>query len=664
MRNFLFIFLCAIWLADVAAMVAIAPLGKHVVWFSGLFCVGHILMILLMQKFPSDLKPRTSVVIIIIIGVFARLLFLAYPAGNDVYRYVWEGYIQNLGFNPFVFAPTHPALADIAQGEIYPIWQQINHPDFSAAYPPLTLLLFRLLAGLNPAPFLFKIVMIAFDIGVMMVLMLMINHRSIHPSRLILYAFNPLVLLYIAGEGHMDVIQLFFLCLSLYLILCKKHHFSGFLILGLAVVSKYFTFLAWPFLVSAENRLKSFAVLIPLILYLPFMDAGSGMFQSLGVFANDYHYNDSMAMLIRFLFGDLHLFATAIVLIAGLAWIYLFVHDKLRSVYLALGCLLLFLPTLHPWYLVLIAPFLVFFPSRAWLYLQAAVVFTFPVIAVEAKSGIFQEILWLKWFEYIPFYALLIWGLIRDGTICRNRSYTKPRTISAIVPVLNEEFSIGRCIESLKNCTAVTEIIVADGGSTDKTRSLALKHKVRVVQSPQGRGPQIKAGVDLATGDVILILHADCVVAEGAFERLIKSLEANAHVVGGAFGMQFKPQNPKTRFIALLNNVRTNLTGISFGDQAQFFRREALGQMGGFPPMMLMEDVELSLRLKEVGRLVFLRDGIVVSDRRWNGNRFAGNLLTVFYLFTRYLIERRWGTVDRSMRNYYEIYYTKPDKPE
>jgi len=658
MKNRLFIILCVTWLSDMAAMVAIAPLGEHVVWFSGLFCLGHILMILLVWKFPSDLGPKTSVAIIIIIGVFGRLLFLAYPAGNDVYRYVWEGYIQNLGFNPFLFAPSHPALADLARGEIYPVWQQINHPDFSAAYPPLTLLLFRLLAGVNPEPFFFKIVMIVFDIGVMIVLMLLIRYRSVNPSRLIFYAFNPLVLLYIAGEGHMDVIQLFFLCLSLYLIFCKNHHFSGFLMLGLAVVSKYFVLLAWPFLVSAENRLKSFAILIPLVLYIPFMDAGSGIFQSLGGFARNYHYNDSITMLIRFLFGDLHLLATAIFLMAGLAWIYLLVHDKLRSVYLALGCLLLFLPTLHPWYLVLIAPLLVFFPSRAWLYLQAAVVFTFPVIAVEAKSGIFQEIFWLKWFEYTPFYALLIWGLFRGGYLCRNRSYPKPGSISVIVPALNEEFSIGRCIESLKNRTAVTEIIVADGGSTDKTRSIAIKHQARVVQSRQGRGPQIKAGTDLATGDVILILHADCVAAKGAFERLIKSLEADAQVIGGAFGMQFKPQNPKTRFIALLNNLRTNLTGISFGDQAQFFRREALGHMDGFPPMMLMEDVELSLRLKEIGRLVFLRDGIVVSDRRWNGSRFAGNLLTVIYLFTRYLIERRWGTADRSMRKYYEIYYS------
>jgi len=657
MRNFVFVLLCGTWLADIAAMVALAPLGEHVGWFSGLYCLGHILMILLVQKFPPYLKPTTSVAIIIIIGVFARLLFFEYPAGNDVYRYIWEGYIQNLGFNPFVFAPTHPALADIARGEMHPIWLQINHPNLSAAYPPLTLLFFRLLAWLNPEPFFFKAAMIAFDIGVMIVLGLMIRHRSVNPSFLILYAFNPLVLLYIAGEGHLDVIQLFFLCLSLYLILCKKYHFSGFLILGLAVASKYFAFLAWPFLVSAENRLKSLAVLIPLVLYIPFMDAGRGLIQSLGIFASNYHYNDSMAMLIRFLFGNLHLYATAIFLIAGLGWIYLLVQNKLRSVYFALGCMLLFLPTLHPWYLVLMASFLVFFPSRAWLYLQAAVVVTFPVIAVEVKSGIFQEILWLKWFEYLPFYGLLIWGLLRGGDICRKHSYAKPESISVIVPVLNEEFSIGRCIDSLKNRSAVTEIIVADGGSTDKSRSIALSHEVRVTQSRQGRGLQIKAGIKEASGDVILILHADCIAAKGAFERIIKSLETKAHVVGGAFGMRFEPKNPKTWFVALLNNVRTMLTGISFGDQAQFFRREALGHIGGFPPMMLMEDVELSLRLKEVGRLVFLYDGIVVSDRRWDNSRFAGNLLTVIYLFTRYLVERRWGTVDRSMRKYYERYY-------
>lgn len=657
MKNHLFFFLCIAWLADVVGMVSFAPLADHVVWFSGIFILGHILMILLVLNFPRGFKFTTSIAMVLIIGISARLIFLAYPAGNDIYRYIWEGYIQNLGFNPFSFAPNHPALAEIAHGEILPIWQQINHPDFAAAYPPLALLIFKVAAGVNPTPLFFKFVMIVFDAGVMVVLASMIRHRSMNPSRLILYAFNPLVLLYIAGEGHMDVIQVFFLCLSLYLILCKKHHIAGFVVLGLAVVSKYFALLAWPFLVSAENRLKSIFVLTPLILYLPFLDAGGGLFQSLGVFAGNYHYNDSVAVLIRIIFGDLHLPATAILLTAGLTWIYLLVHDKLRSAYLAMGCLFLLLPTLHPWYLVLITPFLVFYSSRAWLYLHAAIVFTFPVIAVEAQTGIFQEIFWLKWFEYLPFYLLLIWGVGREGYIDRRRLYQRPGSISVILPALNEETSIGRCLDSLKNRTAVKEIIVADGGSTDNTRSIASSHSTRVVECRQGRGPQISEGINAAGGDVILILHADCVAAKGAFKGVIDALEADARAVGGALGMKFELQNPKTRLIALLNNVRTILTGISFGDQAQFFRREALDQMGGFPTIMLMEDVELSLRLKEAGRLVFLRDGIVVSDRRWSGSRFSSKLLTVFYLFTRYLVERRWGTVDGSMSNYYNIYY-------
>ena len=657
MKNFFFIFLCVIWFADMAALVALAPLDKHVLWFSVLYCLGHILMILIVLKFPANLRPLRSWVIVWALAIAVRLLFLPYPVGNDIFRYIWEGYIQNQGFNPFIYSPLNPALQEIARGGLYPVWQQINHPEFSAAYPPATLLLFRILAGLNQSPLFFKLAMTVFDIGVMVLLMVMISRLGISPSRLLLYAANPLVLIYISGEGHMDIVQVFFLFLALYLILFQKLEFTGFLMLGVAVLCKYFAFIAWPFLLNAENRWKSLSVFIPLILFIPFIDAGAGMFESLATFAINFHYNDSIVEIIRLLFGGRYLVVGAFLLMLCLAWVYLAVHNRLRSVYLALGFLLIFLPTLHPWYLVLIAPFLVFFPSRAWLYFLASVVFTFPVTAFEAKTGVFQEIFQLKFLEYIPFYALLIWGIFREGYLLRDRTYLKPTDVSVVIPALNEEHNIGSCLASLKDRPALKEIIVADGGSTDKTKSVAAEYKVRVIESVQGRGGQIKAGVKSASGDVILILHADCVAAEDVFERVIKSLEANPHVVGGAFGMQFNPNTLKTRFIAFLNNFRAILTGISFGDQAQFFRVAALNEMGGFPSMMLMEDVDLSLRLKEVGRMIFLPDGIVVSDRRWNGSRIAGKLRTVFYLFTRYLIERRWGKVDRSMRNYYEIYY-------
>jgi len=493
---------------------------------------------------------------------------------------------------------------------------------------------------------------------VMILLLLMIKHRGVLPSRLLFYAANPLILLYISGEGHLDIIQVFFLCLALYLILCKKFPATGFTMLGLAILSKYLALAALPFLVNGENRTKSIAVLIPLILYIPYIDAGSTIFHALVEFAARFHYNDSMTVLLRYLLGGHYLFVSICLLGICLAWVVLFVHDQLRSVYLALGCLLVFLPTLHPWYIVLIAPFLVFFPSRAWLYLQAAVIFTFPVSAIEFNTGVFREISWLKLFEYIPFYGLLVIGLFRGGFLFRDESYANPTSISAVIPTLNESGSLVRCLESLKNRTALNEIIVADGGSIDGTPTLAAKLGARVVESPKGRGLQIRKGVDSASGDVIVILHADCTAKKGVFKRILKVLASDPDIVGGAVGMQFERNNSKTKVIAFLNNLRTVLTGISFGDQAQFFRTEALAATGGFPSMMLMEDVELSLRLKEIGGLVFLRKGIVVSGRRWLDNGFKGNLMAVFHLFPRYLIERRFCRSDALKRNYYDIYYS------
>ena len=199
---------------------------------------------------------------------------------------------------------------------------------------------------------------------------------------------------------------------------------------------------------------------------------------------------------------------------------------------------------------------------------------------------------------------------------------------------------------------------MADGGSIDGTRTIAAKLGARVVESPKGRGLQIKKGVESATCDVVVILHADCEVQPGVFKRILAQLVSDPGVIGGAVGMQFETNTPKTMVIAFLNNLRTFLTGISFGDQAQFFRTEPLAAAGGVPSMMLMEDVELSLRLKEIGRLVFLRKGIVASGRRWLGNDFKSKLMTVLHLFPRYLIERRFMRSNTLKRNYYDIYYS------
>lgn len=651
-----FALLCALWLLDMAALAAIGPLGHRLPAAMLLYGLGFVLLIGLVRWFPEKLSASRAWTLVFALGLSARLLFLFYPPGNDIYRYIWEGHIQNHGFNPYLLPPDSPALDHLARGGLSAIRERVNHPWVTAIYPPASLLLFRVMAWVSPTALFFKTILLLFDIGVMAVLMKMLKVRGLPAARLLFYAANPLVIVFIAGEGHLDVIQAFFLLLACLLLIDQHRGIAGSLCLGLAVMSKYISVVALPFLGRRKDRRKNLAVLAPLLLYLPFLGAGEGIFSSLGLFSASMHYNDSMAHLLRSVLGQLSLPVLPGLLSLCIAWVYLTVDDPLRGTYLSIAGLLLFLPTLHPWYLVLVAPFLCFFPSTAWICLQAAMLFTFPVLAVELAGGGFHEVGWLKALVYIPFYGLLIAGLFRNRSLATQCRYDAPHSVSVIIPAVNEAAHVAACIDSVGNGVVIREVILADGGSTDDTAAVACSRGVRVVQCERGRGRQIRAAAEIATGEVLLILHADAVLKKDAAGRIIRALTEDRHAPGGSFGMAFAEAGLKRRIIAALNNLRARTTGIAFGDQAQFVRAAALSDIGGFPGLMLMEDVELSLRLKRLGRPLFLNAGVVVSGRRWQDDAFLQNLRLVLGLFFRYLIERRLGrTLDGE--RYYRKYY-------
>jgi GT2 family glycosyltransferase len=180
----------------------------------------------------------------------------------------------------------------------------------------------------------------------------------------------------------------------------------------------------------------------------------------------------------------------------------------------------------------------------------------------------------------------------------------------------------------------------------------------RVVTAEKGRGNQIRKGIDYCKGDVILIVHADCLIRPNLTALVLRTLNANPQCIGGATGMEYFQGSAKTRFVAWVNNARARWTGISFGDQAQFFRREALSLIGGFPHLMLMEDVELSMRLKDNGPLCFIPHGVVVSNRRWEKLGFWSTCKGVIWRNFCYLVQRRLGRGDGSRRDLYERYYS------
>ncbi len=186
--------------------------------------------------------------------------------------------------------------------------------------------------------------------------------------------------------------------------------------------------------------------------------------------------------------------------------------------------------------------------------------------------------------------------------------------ISVILPTLNEQDHIAAAIRELRG-QKPDEIIVVDGGSDDRTCARAAGADI-VLKGPRGRGPQMNLGAAHASGDVLLFLHADCRLEGGALDEA-RRLLASGRVAGGCFRMRVADDGLLYRCIDACATARVRLSGLVYGDQGLFLRRDLFQRLGGFPPYRLMEDVFFSRRLRRQGRVVVASRRIFVSSRRW-----------------------------------------------
>jgi rSAM/selenodomain-associated transferase 2 len=187
--------------------------------------------------------------------------------------------------------------------------------------------------------------------------------------------------------------------------------------------------------------------------------------------------------------------------------------------------------------------------------------------------------------------------------------------VTVVIPTLNERENLPRAVVS---AAAADEIIVADGGSDDDTREWARAQPgVRVVEAPRGRGAQLAAGARIATGDVLLFLHADCRLPGDAWDRIAAAL-ADPRTVGGCFLVRFAETEPRSlAWTALAISLHSRFTKTATGDQAVFVRRAVYDAMEGFAPWPLFEDVNFVARLRRRGRFVVLPQSVTISARRW-----------------------------------------------
>lgn len=360
---------------------------------------------------------------------------------------------------------------------------------------------------------------------------------------------------------------------------------------------------------------------------------------------------------------------TAAVLLFGLDWIRLkFNRNWLDpvTVYLVVFCLWqIGTQDFDPGAVYSTVPLAVLQPGvlTALFYLFVAFFIAISPVA-SPMPAVVPGLLW------VPLYMQLLMDL---GRVCRSRAggfrQAPCCSVSVVVPALNEADRIEQTIRSARTDPAVREVIVADGGSTDGTATIAEALGARVIVHARpvhdggGRGGQIRAGVTAATGDVIAVVHADTVVGAPAFSQMLEVLDRNPDVPGGAVGCRFDAAGSFFRLIDWANAVRMAYFGIGFGDQVQFFRRKPVARLNLFPPLPLMEDVELSMRLNRFGRCVYLFGGARVSTRGWSARGY-GNAVTVIRLFAVYLFQRIWKQPDAvaMYRRYYRLSDSKKSK--
>lgn len=185
--------------------------------------------------------------------------------------------------------------------------------------------------------------------------------------------------------------------------------------------------------------------------------------------------------------------------------------------------------------------------------------------------------------------------------------------LSVIVPALNEEANIAAAIRAAKQAAGV-QVIVVDGGSTDRTREIAAEQGATVLQTTAGRGTQMNHGATAAGADWLLFLHADTLLPAdyAADVRAVLSDSANA---AGAFRMTFDRASWSLRLIAWGTRLRSEKLALPYGDQALYMRRYTFQAVGGFPTHRRMEDYTLVVRLRRKGKIRVVTTPVVTSAR-------------------------------------------------
>lgn len=225
----------------------------------------------------------------------------------------------------------------------------------------------------------------------------------------------------------------------------------------------------------------------------------------------------------------------------------------------------------------------------------------------------------------------------------------KPLKLSIIIPCINEAENITSTLEQLQQARKRGhEVILSDGGSTDNTLKLADSLIDHCIHSKPGRALQMNSAAKYASGDVLCFLHADTLAPENIDQIISKALN-NSSKIWGRFNVKLSGSLWPFRLIELLMNLRSCLSGIATGDQGIFIYRNLFTKLSGFSDIPLMEDIEISKRLRVISKPICIRrNKLITSSRRWEQQGIIRTIALMWLLRLRYFLGAAPSTLAKS----------------
>ena len=324
-----------------------------------LLAVAGVAYLLTIRELFSTAKFSQRVVVIgLVLAALWHIPFLLTPPGSDddVHRYVWDGRVQRLGYNPYLVVPSDPAL----RGLHTPETRTLNHPDVPSPYPAGAQLFFRAITVIHESVFALKVAFVLCDFAIALILLDMLRRSGQGPQWVLAYAWNPLLATEVAYSGHIDIVGVLLLLIS-FAALARRWRSLAALAFAMSVAVKFLPIVLLPlYWKRVRIRDGALAALVVGLLYVPFLNHGRIPIGSLGTYVHSFRFNGPVfAALERVVSPQLVAGLAALVGFLLALWL-----RRKTPVWSAdalawpMAASLLCAPVVYPWYLLWLLPFL------------------------------------------------------------------------------------------------------------------------------------------------------------------------------------------------------------------------------------------------------------------------------------------------------------------